>query len=75
MSDVDTSADKPYESVEEFYEEKDWLMAQHWLDPYEKLESPRTEVATTIAVSIFAVIVVAAVFFAIFWLAHQDPTK
>lgn len=68
-------SDKPYENVEEFYEEKDWFMAQYWLEPYEKLESPRTEVATTIAVSIFAVIMVIAVAGALFWLGHHDPNK
>lgn len=68
-------SDQPYETIEEFYEEKDDLMAQYWLDPYAPVEKPRTEVATTIAVSIFAVVVIVAVFFAIAWLAHQDPTK
>ena len=68
-------SDQPYETIEEFYEEKDDLMAQYWLDPYAPVEKPRTEVATTIAVSIFAVIMVIAVAGALFWLGHHDPNK
>ena len=69
------SATDPYESHEEFLEEKDLLMGRYWLDPEDYREESRTDVAAAVAVSIFSILVVGAFFRTIFWVAEHIPTK